>query len=455
MESHRGSQILAPTIGFACVARPTFVVDYAQESARKALATLQASGWPIVGDTTLLMDVPSAVTAAHSLVVGDVDVLVVLCGTFSDASAIIELAEQVSVPICLWALREPGAVGERLWLNSLCGAHIAAHALKHTGHYCLYIYGDPGEEGLLQPLTALARAAVTRKRLRTSRIGLVGQAPTGFYGCRFDELQLKEHIGTGVTQIDLAVVFQAAGRVAPVRVEEAIAATNRRSAGLEMLEPIEMRRFGEAYVVLKEALEAQRLDGLAVRCWPEFPQEFGLMPCATLGQLADDGFVCACEADMHGAVTMLALQWLSGSAPFLADVVAMDERANTLTLWHCGNAPACLAPDDQPARLTVHCNRHIGVAGDFAIRSGKATLARLGVGPNGYRLLFVNGEILSSPANRFMGNTAVFQPSGNARHLLDTIIGGGWEHHMVLVPGHIVTELDALAHLLQIEAVSM
>jgi L-fucose isomerase-like protein len=446
---------LTPTVGLACVARPTFAVDYAQELARRAQASLAEQACVLVGGAELLMDASAARTAAQTLLKHQPDMLVVLCATFSDASIVVELAKQVQVPICLWAAREPGPVGDRLWLNSLCGANIAAHALQSSGHIATYIYGDPGEEGLLRPMLALARAAATRQRLRQSRIGLVGQAPTGFYGCQFDELALARTIGTSVTQIDLAMLFDEASQVAEEKVEAAIAATAQRSAGLPQLNVAEVRRFAQAYTALKERLEAQELDGLAVRCWPEFPVQFGLMPCATLGRLADDGFVCACEADMHGAVTMLALQWLSGHTPFLADIVALDKDNNTISLWHCGNASACLAADADPVQLTVHCNRRIGVAANFPLRAGAATLARLGVGPHGYRLLYIEGEVLEVPTNRFMGNTAVFRPLAAASTLLDTIMLDAWEHHMALVPGHIASELAALARLWGIQTTSL
>ncbi len=447
---------LTPTLGIACVARPTFAVEYAREAALQAFAALANLGWPVAGNAELLMDAGSAHKTAIALSEQSPDVLVIVCATFSDASMAVELTSLVDTPVFLWALREPGPLGERLWLNSLCGVNITSHALQKTGHITQYMYGNPGEPGLLAPLAAFARAAATRRRLRSSRVGLVGQAPTGFYGCQFDELELARVIGTSVAQIDLNSIFAAASEAPTSAVESAIASTSERSPSLRRLEQersVEVRRFGEAYVALRDYLRTRQLDGLAVRCWPEFPQQFGLMPCATLGRLADDGFVCACEADMHGAVTLLALQWLSGAAPLLADLVAMDAEANTVTLWHCGNAPACLAREGEEPLLTVHCNRRIGVAGNFAIRPGPATLARLGAGPRGYRLLAVEGELLDEPANRFMGNTAIFRPNGEAQQLLHTIMKDGWEHHTAIVAGHIVAELDALAHLLGIEAV--
>ncbi len=77
----------------------------------------------------------------------------------------------------------------------------------------------------------------------------------------------------------------------------------------------------------------------------------------------------------------------------------------------------------------------------------------LGVGPRGYRLLIAGGELLDTAENRFQGNSAIFRPAGGAHHLLDTLLGGGWEHHVAVAHGNLSHELGALAQLLGIEAV--
>src|SRR5579884_2344769 len=109
-----------PVVGLACVARPTFAVDYAAPAAERVQAALAATSWPVVGDATLLMDSQAARDAAYSLQAESPDVLVILCATFCDASMAVELAAEIDAPVCLWALREPGPPGDRLWLNSLC-----------------------------------------------------------------------------------------------------------------------------------------------------------------------------------------------------------------------------------------------------------------------------------------------------------------------------------------------
>lgn len=442
-----------PRLGLAVLARSTFAVDAARGLADRAYAALQRLGLPLVGTAELLMDEATAAGAAESLATQEVDLLVLLSATFSDASAAVTLAERLRVPVCLWALPEPGPVGDRLWLNSLCGSHIAAHALNRLRVPLRYLYGPPEAPETLAPLLPFARAAATRQRLRRSRIGLLGEAPTGFYGCEYDGLALARVIGTEVTRFDLAATFAAAEAAPESAVGTAVRSTLERSPSLATLDRTEVHKFGQAYATLHRAAEERGLDGFAVRCWPEFPAQFGIMPCATLGRLADDGLICACEADVNGAVTMLALQWLAGKPPLLTDIVALDPDQNAVTLWHCGNGPACLARDGAEPCLTLHCNRRIGVAGDFAIRAGQATVCRLGVGPDGYRLLWEEGALLDLPDNRFAGNTALFRPDGSAQGLLDELILGGWEHHLAVVEGRIGAELNALAQMLGIELV--
>jgi len=49
----------------------------------------------------------------------------------------------------------------------------------------------------------------------------------------------------------------------------------------------------------------------------------------------------------------------------------------------------------------------------------------------------------------------VFLPSCDAHQLLDTLIEGGWEHHVAFVAGHQAAALAALAELLEIEKVAL
>ena len=46
-------------------------------------------------------------------------------------------------------------------------------------------------------------------------------------------------------------------------------------------------------------------------------------------------------------------------------------------LWHCGSAATKLAADPKNATQTTHCNRKLGVAGNFPLKTGPVTLFRI------------------------------------------------------------------------------
>ena len=52
-------------------------------------------------------------------------------------------------------MREPGEVGERLKLNSMCGVNLAAHALMNVGQSIRHIHGNADEPQVRNPSTLL------------------------------------------------------------------------------------------------------------------------------------------------------------------------------------------------------------------------------------------------------------------------------------------------------------
>ena len=80
----------------------------------------------------------------------------------------------------------------------------------------------------------------------------------------------------------------------------------------------------------------------------------------------------------------------------------------------------------------MHCNRKIGVAGDFPLRTGPVVMARLTEDPaGGLRLLIASGESLPEP-NRFQGNTAAVRLDTPAEELVRSLVSHGFPHHTVL-----------------------
>ncbi len=66
------------------------------------------------------------------------------------------------------------------------------------------------------------------------------------------------------------------------------------------------------------------------------------MPVWALGEMADEGYPLACEADVNGAITLAILRACSlyEKPPFLADLTIRNPiHDNSELLWHCAHSP--------------------------------------------------------------------------------------------------------------------
>jgi len=441
------------TVALVALARPTFDLAYAQanfDNARKLLVELGAQ---VVGPEQLLMTAEDV--AAVSLPAADLHIL--FMASFSDASPAVELLGKVAGPILAWSMREPGEVGDRLKLNSMCGVNLAAHALMNVGQSVRHIHGNADEPAVREALTKalvgqlpaatapseirgeLAPADDVQKAfdwLNGKKIGAIGEAPIGFTPCVFDGPQLKSLFGLDVRQITIDNAFQRISSVTESETELAYASAVQAQPSLAGVNVEQAKKVSSVEVALDDWRDEESLDAIAIRCWPEFPTDLGACVCSSLGRLSDRGTVTTCERDVLGAVTMLICESLGSNENYLVDIVDLDAEKGLVRLWHCGSAATKLAADPTHATQYIHCNRQLGVAGNFPLKTGPVTLFRIDrdVDPSnstGLRMVVSRGESIPAP-NHFQGNTATVVTQPDAATLVNGIVTGGYPHHLVI-----------------------
>ncbi|NDL56151.1 hypothetical protein [Phytoactinopolyspora mesophila] len=436
-------------------ARPTFAVETAAKRAAQARTLLAELGADVVGPTNLVMT-PDDVEDAAGFVDPDADLVVNVCASFSDATPALRLYRDLDRPVLLWAFREPGPVGDRLWLNSLCGANLFGHALVGHGGEVRLLYGDPEEPavraalrealaGALPPAPQLPAAAGRARAasddvlpaldgLRGRRIGVIGDAPAGFTPCEYDPEIITRLFGVEVDQLDLDELIERIRDADPAARDRELAEAVEQRPTLRHLDTTHVEPFAAMTTVLRDWSAGQLLSGVALRCWPELPTELGACPCSALSRLADEGTATACERDVYGALTMLVFEALGSGPTYLVDTVDLQTDDNIVRVWHCGSAATKLAAEPATATQSVHCNRKIGVAGDFPLKTGRVVLGRLTENPaqpGGLRLLLTSGESVPAP-NRFQGNTADVVLDTAADEFVHGLVTGGFPHHTVI-----------------------
>jgi L-fucose isomerase-like protein len=457
-------------------ARPTFVVAAAEERAGAARALLAELGAEVAGPTGLVMT-PGDVEAAAAYLDTDADLVVNVCASFSDATPALRLYRDLGRPVLLWSFREPGPVGDRLWLNSLCGANLFGHALVREGVEVRLLYGDPDEPevratlqraltGDLPPAPKLPTAQRQRSEdsaavrtalatLRGRRIGIVGDAPPGFTPSEYDADLVARLFGVTVEQLTLDEMFAKVRDVDLETQTAELADARQQRPTLSSLDETHVQLFAAVTSALRGWSADQLLSAIAVRCWPEFPTRLGVCPCSSLSRIADEGTPTACERDVYGALTMLLLETLGSGPTYLVDTVDLQAADNIVRVWHCGSAATKVAADPANATQYVHCNRKIGVAGDFPLKTGRVVLSRLTEdpqNPGGLRLLIGVGDSVPAP-NRFQGNTADVLLDTPADEFVHGLVTGGFPHHTVLAWRDVRPMLRTAADLLGIPVV--
>ena len=472
-------------LGILPLARSTFDVPFAEERLTAMRAALDAAGGELCGPRHLLLEADAADAALAEVLDAAPDLVLVLQITFTDAGFIARLAGATDLPIAIWAPPEP-RLGGRLRLNALCGLNLASHALGRLDRRFSYLYAAPegaadalaellsggrrvaprdgaapGAARLDQPLaeplgTPLDQplAEPLAAPLAPMRIARIGAHPEGFDTCRYDPGDLLRRTGAVVDELELGTLFDAAralpeADLAPIRTR-----TEAQLPNLGDLDAGEVDRSLRLAGALRALRAKGGYDGFAIRCWPETFTQYGGAVCGPVSMMGEARAPCACEADVHGAATLILLQRLSGEAVFLVDLVDLDAADDSAVVWHCGQAPVSMADPQAPMRGTVHTNRRQALLYEFPLKPGRVTFFRLSQAFGSPKVVVAGGEMLRRPA-AFTGTSGVVRFDRQAGAILKDVMDTGMEHHMALAYGDHRAEIASLAAALDLPLVEL
>ncbi|TQI81855.1 L-fucose isomerase-like protein [Serratia fonticola] len=440
-------------VGVLALGRTTFDVPYAQEMLAQAWQALSGMNIELVGEPTLQFDAESALQALPALKQADLDLLLILQVTFTDASLTTEVVRDFPVPTAMWSFPE-ARTGGRLRLNSFCGVNLACHALSREAINVQTLHGLPSDSRVLNELQQLAQAAAIVKRFKQAKVMVIGEHPLGFDACNYNQQQLKQHFGVEVTRQPV-LEFIDEVKALPDSVADAPYARRAKDfPNLAEMDQTATRKTLKVYSALREKAQREGYTGIAVRCWPDFFTDYGCAACGALALMNEDKVPCGCEADMFGVLSSLMAQWASGNAAFNTDLVDIDPQDNSVVFWHCGQAPIEMADRDGPVQATIHSNRKLPLLSEFALKPGRITLCRITQGEGKLRLMLAGGEMLKAPL-AFSGTAGTARLDVDADTYRQRLIAAGMEHHTSLVYGEHRPLLRKVADLLGLDVIEL
>lgn len=315
----------------------------------------------------------------------------------------------------------------------------------------LYQYGIPFTDTTLHTYSIysdlLAKdinrfAAVCRvvNGLKHARIGQIGTRPLGFNTCRASE-KLLQASGITVVPADLSEILYAAEAIEDsdtdlLRQMEKVAGYAEVPESYR--EKLRLQcKFG---VAVNRWVEANQVDAVAIQCWDSLEQNFGCAACVTMSMLSEAGIPAACETDIAGAVSMLALTLASKEPSAIADWNNnFAENRNKCVCTHCGNFPKSFIGNDnlRLGPLGV-LGRTLGKINTFGavyakVSAGDFTFFRISTDDTKGMIKAYVGEGKMTDDPYGMDGCIVVTEVLELQKLMKYICKNGFEHHVALV----------------------
>ncbi|HDI11442.1 MAG TPA: fucose isomerase [Candidatus Acetothermia bacterium] len=280
------------------------------------------------------------------------------------------------------------------------------------------------------------------KGLKNARLGAVGARPAAFNTVRFSEKILERH-GISVETIDLSEIISRAQALD----------SNSREVSRELSRIKEtfhpqgipvgaLDKMARLSVVLKQWIEKNEIDALALQCWTAIESLYGIVPCAVMSLLSEAGIPSACETDVMGALSMYVLQLAAASPAALMDWNNnFGDDPDKVILFHCSNLPcsffeSCGMSYQNIIAGTVGKENTYGtVVG--RVTPGPATFLRLSTFDTEGVIAGVvaEGRFTEDRVDTFGGYGVAEIP--RLRELLRLITQNGFEHHVAVTKAHV------------------
>jgi len=444
-------------VGYAAVKQPYFDQKWASEMYHRSLALLRdLKGVRLVepnGTITTEEDAQKAATIFHT---ENVDLVLMQCINADSGILASILGQKSGAPILVWSTPEPTMHETCLVANSFCGAMIITATLRRLDIPYKHLHGFPEDEEFKKTLVGSIRILGCISVLRESKLGLVGYQSPGFHHVSFDEMLLRRTFGVSVQHVDLSEVFAGANLVSKDVATKEIKETKSQGAKAKNVSDENFEKTASIGLSLKNIAKKYGMNALAVKCFPEFIDEFKLAPCVAIGRTTDSGIMTACEGDMIGALTMLVEQYVTGDTVFFVDLISLDEASNSGIVWHCGNAPICMAEDPKKVRYEQHSilsqESPMGLTREFACKSGAVTCARISERDGNYCVYAMGGEAIEADET-LRGTSMNIKFYESVRKIREILFEDGVENHFAVVYGDIREQLGDFSKWLGIDCV--
>ncbi len=293
-----------------------------------------------------------------------------------------------------------------------------------------------------------SRICAVVKTLRTARIAQIGARVMPFRTVRYSEKLLQQAGITVETEDFSEIIADIAAIKDEARIAEKEAEIRAYGDVADGIADEKVTRQAKLCLAMEDFMESHHIDASAVMCWDSVEANYGCAACLSMSMMGQKGRPSACETDVMGAVSMLALLKASGVPPVYQDWNNnYKNEKNKCINVHCSNYPAC-AFEKKPAigNLDILATT-LGAEVSFGalkgrVRSGPMTYLKLSTDDKRgvIKCYLGEGSFTADPLPTF-GGVAVCEVE-DLNGLMKHLAQNGYEHHVALVQAQVADVLE-------------
>jgi len=325
--------------------------------------------------------------------------------------------------------------------------------MERWGMKFKYLFNGADMPMDIQGILQFGRAAQAMKRLRSTRVGIVGFNDMGLYTTGFNVTSLRGATGVEVESIDM---LQLERRMKAVDDRVVLDEVKRITADWEypLGKPSDdaIANSIRLYLATIEICKEKNFSAISYKVVEGIPAHMGLVHSVPASLVASAGYPYVDEDDVGNLVAQLMLKYLSGET--VAFMEHYEHHPEWILLGVDGYLPMQMTqgkPQVKPIS-TVLLN---GLVFCSKMKTGRMTCACLSEDNAGYRMHIATGEGKEPPQWVEMGvplpswPSVKFYPDASVRSILDHV----QSQHFSIVFGNYADELQDLCYLLNIRTV--
>lgn len=377
--------------GFGEVNTPKDLVDRLCGEARSRLENIgfELVTTPPITDDEKGEDVKRA---AADLKKGEFDLLVVcLTGWIPSHAVINVISEFKEKPMILWGLTGEEIDGRWVTTAAQAGTTALRKPMEDMGYKFAYIYETPGGRPKDAEIEQFARAASAVAKLKHGKVGQMGFRDMRLYGTMFDGVSLKAKTGVDVEFFEMLEIVQRMEKLDKSDIAAVVKKVKEDWVFEKEAAPSALETGASVYLAVRDRVIEGGYDAVSLIDVDGMKKLLNFPPSMVFMLLANELGVCTVpENDTLGAVTQLFCRYSTGQiSAYMEFYEFMEDRV------------LIGVPDYVPAEVTegpVRVNPTSfgtlgqGILNVSKVRTGRATMCRLGSTGDRYVMQIITGE---------------------------------------------------------------